>query len=333
MIGFAQTRLHQESTMLGFRYLKSPPTRHVILYKNGRIVRQGPGASFWYFAPTSSLVSVELGSVDVPFVFEEISSDFQDLTIQGQLTYRVNEPEKLVSLLNYTVDADGRYVSDDPEKLNERLIQQIQKRAHAFTQSEKLQSVLLKSDPLADELLDALRHSEVVATHGLEILTLSVLSIKATPEMAKAMQADAREQLLLKADQAVFARRNTAIELERTIKENELNTERAIEEKRREVRQAQMQADVAIEQQRAELVEQQVANSRKLAEAEIEQLRGKIDALRNVDWKTLSAASGGGNSRSLIAMAFQQIAENAQKIGRLDISPDLLNTLLKDAED
>lgn len=318
--------------MLGFRYLKSPPTRHVFLFKNGQAVRQGAGASFWYFAPTSSVVSVELGSVDVPFVFEEISADFQDLTIQGQLTYRVADPLKLIGLLNYTVDSNGRYTSDDPEKLNERLIQQIQKRAHALTQSEPLQTLLLRADSISETLLHSLQASAVVESHGLEILTLSVLGLKATPEMAKAMQAEAREQLLMKADQAVFSRRNTAIELERQIKENELNTERAIEEKRREVRQAQMQADVAIEQQRAELVNQQVANRRKLAEAENEALRGTLDALKSVDWKTLAVSSGGSNAKGMIAMAFQQLAENAQKIGRLDISPDLLKTLLKDQD-
>ncbi len=319
--------------MLGIRYLKSPPTRHVFLYKNGQVVRQGAGASFWYFAPTSSIVSVELGSVDVPFVFEEVSADFQDVTLQGQLTYRVADPQKLVRLLNYAVDAQGRYASDDPDKLNERLIQQVQKRAHAFTQAEPLQSLLLLSERLSGELLESLRASDVVATHGLEILTLSILNIKATPEMAKAMQAEAREQLLLKADQAVFARRNTAIELERQIKENELNTERAIEEKRREVRQAQMQADVAIEQQRSELVDQQVANQRKLADAQLESLKGTLEALKRVDWKTLVAAGGQGDARGMIAMAFQQIAENAQKIGRLDISPDLLQSLLDDRGD
>jgi hypothetical protein len=138
---------------------------------------------------------------------------------------------------------------------------------------------------------------------------------------------------VLRADQAVFARRNTAIELERQVKENELNTERVVEEKRREVRQAKMQADVAIESRRAELVEQQVANNRKLAEAQAEALRGTLEALKLVDWKTLAAASGQGDSKGLIAMAFQQIAENAQKIGRLDISPDLLASLLEKREE
>ena len=314
--------------MLGFQYLKAPPTRFVSLYKNGEAVRHGAGASFWYFAPTSSIVSVELGSVDVPFVFEEISADFQDVSIQGQLGYRVVDPQKLVTLMNYEVDAKGRHVSDDPEKLNDRLIQLVQKRSHKFSQSETLQSLLLKSDDLAADLLESMRASEIIAMHGIEILSLAVLAIKAAPEMAKAMQADAREQLLLRADQAVFARRNTAIELERSLKENELNTERAVEEKRLEVRRAKMQADVSIELQRAELVDQQVANNRKTAEAKNEALRATLDALKSVDWKTLTAASGNGNAKGMIAMAFQQLAENAEKIGRLDISPDLLNKLL-----
>lgn len=314
--------------MLGFRYLKSPPTRHVILYRGGKPVRQGAGASFWYFVPTSTIVSVELGSTDVPFVFEEITADFQDVTIQGQLTFRVSDPQRLVGLLNHAVDINGRYVSEDPDKLRERLVQLVQKRAHAFTQTLPLQQVILQADELGRELLETLRTSDMVGTHGVEVLSLVVLAVKPAPEMARAMQADAREQLLLRADQAVYARRNTAIELERKLKENELDTERAVEEKRRAVREAQMQADVAIEQQRAELVDRQVANTRKLTEAQTDALRATLEAMKQVDWKTLAAASGQGDSRGLIAMAFQQIAENAQKIGRLDISADLLQRLL-----
>ncbi len=316
--------------MLGICYLKSPPTRYVSLYKNGKLVRSGSGASFWYFAPTSTIVSVEVGSLDVPFVFEEISADFQDVTLQGQLTYRVVDPDKLVQLLNYEVDRSNRYVSDDPQKLNERLIQQALTRAHAFTQAVPLSELLTSADSLSNKLFESLVNSDVVASHGLEILSLSITSIKATPEMAKAMQAEAREKLLLKADHAIFARRNTAIELERQIKENELNTARVVEEKQREVRQAKMQADVVIEQQRSELVEQQVANERKLSEAQIDSLRGTLQAFQQVDWKTLAAAAGQGDARHLIAMAFQQIAENADKIGHLDISPDLLKSLLSE---
>ena len=287
--------------------------------------------SFFYFAPTTTLVSVPLASVDVPFVFQEVTADFQEVTLQGQLTYRVADPMKLSQLMDYTIDARGHYVSDDPTKLNDRLIQLAQVGAHEFTQRERLEKLLTQCAEVGADVLQGLRASEITTMLGLEILSLSISSAKPTPEMAKAMQADAREQLLVRADQAVYARRNTAIELERQLKENELNTERAVEEKRREVRQAQMQADVAIEQQRAELVDQQVANNRKLAEAQNEALRATLEAMKDVDWKTLSAAMGSGDARGLIAMAFQQLAENASKIGRLDISPDLLASLLTDA--
>lgn len=319
--------------MLGVRYFKTVPTTYLIHYSGGRIKRKGLGLSFFYFAPNATLVQISQASIDVPFVFEETSSDFQDVTMQGQLTFRVTDPERLAQVLDYSIDAYGRYKTDDPEKLKERLVQSIQVQAHGIAQNRTLQQLLVQSAELSQELLEGLRSSEAVAMLGVEVLALAIISVKASPEIAKAMQADTREKLLSKADESLFARRNAAIELERQIKENELRTERTIEEKRREVRQAQMEADVAIETQRAELVEQQVANSRKLAEVQTETLRATLEAMKNADWKTLMAASGGQDAKSLIAIAFQQIAENAQNIGRLDITPDLLNALIEPSKE
>ena len=36
-----------------------------------------------------------------------------------------------------------------------------------------------------------------------------------------------------------------------------------------------------------------------------------------------------GDSKLMISLAFQQLAQNAEKIGELNISPELLNTLLR----
>lgn len=314
--------------MLGIRYFKSVPTTYVLHFVGGKVKRKGLGMSFFYFAPTTTIVQVTQASVDVPFVFEETTNDFQDVTLQGQLTYRVTDPEKLTQVLDYSIDGLGRYKTDDPEKLKERLVQAIQVHAHALSQTRSLETIMTQSSELSSELLTSMRASETTQMLGIEILALSILSVKASPEIAKAMQADTREKLLTRADESLFARRNAAIELERQIKENELRTERIVEEKRREVRQAQMQADVAIETQRAELVEQQVANSRKLAQVQAEALRETLEAMKGTDWRTLMAATGGQDAKNLIAIAFNQIAENAQNIGRLDITPDLLNALI-----
>ena len=51
--------------------------------------------------------------------------------------------------------------------------------------------------------------------------------------------------------------------------------------------------------------------------------------LKEMDWRTLMAVSSGKmDSKTSIAMAFRDLAENAQKIGQLNISPDLLEMLL-----
>ena len=38
--------------MFGFRYVKSSPSQYLLQYRNGRVVREGTGLAFWYFAAT-----------------------------------------------------------------------------------------------------------------------------------------------------------------------------------------------------------------------------------------------------------------------------------------
>lgn len=61
-------------------------------------------------------------STDAPFIFEEVTADYQTVTIQGQITYRIIDHRKIADLLNYTLDIrKGRvYASDDPQKLPQR---------------------------------------------------------------------------------------------------------------------------------------------------------------------------------------------------------------------
>lgn len=319
--------------MIGIRYLKVAPTTYVMHYKKGRIVKEGPGLSFFYYGPSSEIVLVPMSSIDVPFVFNEVTSDFQDATIQGELTYRIADAKRVASLLDFSIGGGGRYRSEDPTKLNDRLIHATQILARSFTQRHTLSDLLVRSDQLIAEITSGLQQSPAVSMLGTEILGLSILSIKATPEMASAYQAAAREELLRKADEAIYARRNAAVELERTIKENELNTEIAVAHKNRQVRETQMAAEIAVEEQRSALVDHRVANEAKEAEARARALESILGPLKGVDWRTLMAASSGAaDPKQLIALAFRDLAENAGKIGELNISPDLLSTLLRPEE-
>ena len=315
--------------MFNIRFMKAPPTTYVLHYKQGRVKREGPGLAFLYYAPTSTIVAVPMASTDAPFVFNESTADFQAITMQGQLTYRVADARRLAALLDYSLSANGKHASEDPHKLTERLVHVMQTLTRAITGRLTLREALVSSEAIGREVLAALEQSEPVATLGVEILGLAILSLRPTPEMAKALEAEAREALSRRSDEAIYARRNAAFEQERRIKESELNTEIAVEEKKRAIRETQMAGEIAVEQQRAQLIDQRVENERKDADAKAYTLDASIRPLKDLDWRKLMMLNGGGDPRTSIALAFQELATNAQKIGELNISPDLLRSLVK----
>src|SRR6185436_2567872 len=238
--------------MIGIRFIKVQPTTYLLQYRGGKIVREGLGHSFFYYAPTTSLVAVPVASADVPFIFQETTADFQTVTIQGQVTYRVGDPKRLAALLNYTMDRSGHnYASKDPEKLPERVIHVVNVLARAEIEKLPLREALRASDALVRSVKASLVTAEEITSLGLEVLGLSILAIKPTPETARALEAETRERLLREADEAIYGRRNAAVEQERAIKENELNTEIAVENKKRQIRETQMDAERAVQEKKS----------------------------------------------------------------------------------
>ena len=308
-------------------YSKNPPTTYVLHYQNGKVRREGPGLAFWYFRPSSTIVAVPLASRDVPFAFSEVTADYQPVTIQGQLTYRIADPRRVAGLLDFSVRAFGEYVSDDPSKVPDRVVQTAQIFARAVIQRLTLREALVSSDSLVAEVVAAMREAEPVRMLGVEVLALSVVAIKPTPDISRALEADVREALQRQADLAIYERRNAAVEQERRIKESELQTEIAVQEKQRQIRETQIAADIAIEERRSTLVERKSENERRDADARAYALKATLEPVRDVDWRTLMAVGGAADPKLMIALAFRELAENAAKIGEINITPDLLKSL------
>ena len=335
--------------MFGIKFIKIPPTTHLLQYRGGKVVREGAGLSFLYYAPRSSLVAVPLASSDVPFIFQETTADFQSVTLQGQVTYRIGEPRRLASLLNFTLTPNGQaYASDDPEKLPERIIHVVNVLARAELQKLPLREAIRGSDELVRAVTAGLIASPEITSLGLEVLGLSILAVKPTPETARALEAETREQLFRAADEAIYSRRNSAVEQERAIKENELNTEIAVENKKRQIRETQMEAEravqekkhiqqkealeasIGLEERRQNLVAVAAQNSRAEADARAYGVSATMKALGSADSSVLQAlAASGMKPEQLIAFAFQELAGRADKIGQLKISPDLLRELMR----
>lgn len=313
-----------------FGYLKAAPTTYVLHYQDGKLRREGPGLSFIYVRPVSTIVAVPLESAGVPFVFNETSADFQAVTIQGQLTYRVAEPRRVAALLDFSIRPNGTYVSEDPSRLPERLVQTLQLVARDAVQRRSLRELLGHADEIQREVVAGARGAELITMLGIEVLGVSILAIKPTPEIGRALEAEAREALQRESDEAIYARRNAAVEQERLIKESELNTEIAVQEKQRQLRENQVAADIAVEERRTTLIERKSDNDRRDADSRAYALRATLEPVQNVDWRTLMAlGAGGGDPKLMVALAFRELAENAGKIGELNVSPDLLRSLIE----
>jgi hypothetical protein len=315
--------------MFGIRYVKVPPTMHVIQFANGQVRREGTGLSFFYFAPRATLVGVTVASTDVPFIFNEITADFQAVSVQGHLTYRVAEPRRLAGLLDYSLKVSGDYVSDDPDRLPLRITHAAQTATRAEVQERPLRRVLVEADAIGQRVLANLVAAPALEALGVVVLGFSILAIKPVPETAKALEAEARERLLREADDAIYARRNNAVEQERKIKENELNTEVAVQAKKRQIEETRLAGQIALEEQRRQLVNTEAENSKTRAEAQAYGVEVTIKPLAALDPKSLQVlAARSVDPRLMVAMAFQEIAANATKVGNLNISPELLDTLL-----
>lgn len=338
--------------MFGFRFIKFQPSEYILRYRNGKIIKEGTGISFYYYTPNTSIVVVPIGSIDVPFIFEEVTADFQTVTVQGQITFRIVDQKKVAGLLNYTLDMKGKgYASDDPKKLPQRVINIVRVLTKKTLEGLQLKDAIKSSEALAKGILNEIRENEEINLLGIEILGLSILAILPNKETSRALEAQAREQILKKADEAIYERRNASIEQERRVKENEFNTEIAIENKKKQVRETQIEAERAVQQKqnqlkseqlnfettlegkRKDLIELTVQNSKAEADAKAYELSAVMKALEGINPNVIqSLASIGMQPNKLIAIAFQELAEKAGQIGQLNISPDLLQALMKETK-
>ncbi len=319
---------------------------YVIHFSNGKVVKEGRGLSFFYFAPTSSIAAIPIGSNDLPFIFNESTADYQTISIQGQITYKVSGPSTLANILDFTLDDKGLYKKNDIEKLHQRIINEAQTATSAYISGLGLKESIRSAKTIEKCILEGLLGSQAIGILGIEILGANILGVSATPEMRRALETETRENLQQEADQAIYQRRNFAVEQERKIKESELNTEIAVEEKRKQIAEKQMEgkvqqaindrklremmveADISVESQRKQFIDMKTENDRVEATTQGFVIDTILKPYKDIDWRTLVALNNNPDPRFNIALAFRQLAENAEKIGTLNISPDLLDNLL-----
>src|SRR5215831_3238348 len=113
-----------------FRHLRAEASSHVLLYRGTRLQRSGRGLSFWFSPYSVSLAEIPVDDREVTLTVHARSADFQDLVIQGCLTYRIAEPALTAERVDFAIDPRrGTHLRQPLEKLASILTQLAQQRA------------------------------------------------------------------------------------------------------------------------------------------------------------------------------------------------------------
>src|SRR5918996_5741743 len=83
---------------------RGPAPSYIRHTRNGRVVHEGVGRSFW-FRPLSAVLSeVPVDDRELPLLFHARTSDYQDVVVQATVTYRIAEPALATARLDFGID-------------------------------------------------------------------------------------------------------------------------------------------------------------------------------------------------------------------------------------
>lgn len=296
--------------MFGIGHFKGQPTDYIIHFAAGKIKRSGPGISFYYWRYNTQIVAVPTTGADANFVFKEITNNYQEVTIQGQLTYCIADPKTAAEILNLRIDPDtSKYITEDLKVLAQRITNVVQIETRSEVEKRSLEETIRDSQAIAAAVAGRLREGQALQSFGVELISVYFLSVRPTPEMSKALEAEYREALLRKADESVYARRAAAVDEERKIKEKELNSDVALEQQRKELIVLQGNNALQEAENRGIALEREAQSKAKASELE-------LGVLRSVD------------PRALLAIAMRELGQNAGRVGNLTITTEMLASLL-----
>ncbi len=279
-----------------FGMFKPGPTDHVVKYRGGKSVASGIGVLF-LITPWHTFARVPTTVLTIPVSFTELTSDRLGVFVQGEILVRL-DVNSMLTRHDFSVDPwTNTWLSDDPTRVNEDAGKALQGYVRALIKDQTLEEVILAASELESRVLTAINADASRLTDlGIRVEGLFITSVKPeNRQLAAAIEAKKREEMLAGADKAINARRMDAAQSDRELKEFEAETARGMEEKR------------------AALIA--IRNQNVIAEAEADATAAgkRLDPYRDVD------------PAVLLALAIDKMAANG--VGEFNLTPDLLASL------
>lgn len=304
--------------------LRSDASHHVIRYRNGRIRQSGRGLVFWFRPDTASVAEVPMDDREMTLFVKGRSADFQQVSVQGILGWRVAEPDRVAERIDFTIGlANGQYIREPIERIETRLAGLVNQAALQYLAEAPVRALLDAGvEPLRQRLEAALANDPALSEIGLAIVAVRLNNLAPSSELERALQTPTFEALQQKADEAMFERRALAVDKERAIAENELGnkTELARREKQliaEEAENARNRAAGLAEAQKVE-AEAEAGRIRIVESAKAEAEQAHIAVYRDLP------------PAVLLGLAARELAGNLDTIEHLNVTPDLLAAVMRE---
>jgi len=304
------------------RHLRSDAGVHVMRFRNGRPVKSGRGLAFWFSPHRASIAELPVDDRSMVLFFKGRSKDFQAVTVQGNLTWRVADPDVLGMRVDFSIDLKtGDYTGNPVEQIEGLLTGMSQQLATEYFAQGTVHDLLNAGiEPLRERLEQGLTGSERLAAMGIEIVAIRLLAIAPTAELERALQTPTFESLQQKADEAVFERRALAVEKERAIAENELANKTELARREQQLI-AQEATNARNRAEGARDAEQIAADGEASRIRAVGQARADMEQARFATYRDLPP-------HVLLGLAARAFAEKLTKVDQLNVTPDMLATVL-----
>ena len=314
-------------------HLRSAPTSHVVHQRRGRVQHSGRGAAFWFRPLTAAISEVPVDDRELPLLFHARTADFQDVAVVASVTYRFEDPEVVAARLDFAIDTTTGVWRNDPMAQVADLLTQLAQQ-HAVDLLARMplsQAITAGATAVRERVGEGLGADERLRATGIGVVGVRVVGVRPEPDVERALQTPARELVQQEADRATYERRALAVERERAISENEL------------------QSRITLATQEERLVAQEGANARRrateaaaaarveaesMADADRLASQARADGLRAVGAAEAEAeaarmgAYAGTDPAVLLALALRELAGSLPEIGSLTLSPDVLSGAL-----
>ena len=315
------------------RHLRGATTTHVQHIRNGKTIHSGIGAAFWFRPLSAALSEVPVDDRELPLLFHARTSDFQNVTVQATVTYQLTDPVTAAGRIDFSIDPEsGQWRGTPLEQVAGLLTETAQQYAIDLIAGIDLETALAGGvGPIRSVIAEGLAGDPRLSETGIAVVGSRVVAVRPEPDVEKALRTPTREQVQQEADRATFERRAIAVERERAIGENEMQTQIELARReeqlvtqrgtnsRREAEEAAAATEIA--------TDAEARRTRTLAEAGAESIRltgtaeGDAEAARVAAYRDLPEAI-------MLGLAAKELAGNLPKIETLVLTPDLLTKAL-----